>query len=323
MLDDASQTANETRGASAMERPVEFKSKGTKLRGVLNMPDGAGPHPLLVMAGGWCYVKEIVMPTYAAELAAVGCATLRFDYRGFGESDGERRQHIDPWAQIEDYRNALSFAASIDGIDAGRLGAWGISYSGGHALILPAIDARVRCAISVIPVIDGYESMRLVHGYGKGRFAKLEQALMEDRERRARGEPEQMIPHNVPDPDQALCTWPFTTSYKFFSSARETFAPNYQSLSTMESTELLMQYSVADYLKRNLNTPTQMLIVEGDEHTPWDLQVDAFHKIGSVRKELSVMSKVTHIGLYSQQDFQREAARRNARFVSLHLVQGR
>jgi pimeloyl-ACP methyl ester carboxylesterase len=272
------------------------------------------------MAGGWCYVKEIVMPTYATELAAVGCATLRFDYRGFGESDGDRRQHIDPWAQIEDYRNALSYAAGLSGVDAERLGVWGISYSGGHALILPAIDSRVRCAISNIPVIDGYESMRLVHGYGKGRFAKLEKALMEDRERRVRGEPEQMIPHNVPDPDKALCTWPFTTSYSFFSSASATFAPNYNALSTIESVELLTHYSVNDYLKRNLNTPTQMLIVEGDEHTPWDLQVKAFNNIGSVRKELSVMSKVTHIGLYSEKNFTVEAAKRNARFVREQLV---
>ncbi len=306
-----------------MEKQVTFKSQGTSLRGVLNMPEGPGPHPLLVMAGGWCYVKEIVMPTYAAELAAVGCATLRFDYRGFGESDGDRRQHIDPWAQIEDYRNALSYAATLDGVDTERLGVWGISYSGGHALILAGIDARVRCAVSVIPVIDGFESMRLVHGYGKGRFAKLQQALAEDRERRARGEPEGHIPHNVPDPDLALCTWPFQTSYKFFSSARETFAPNYQSKSTLESTELLCQYSVIDYLKRNLNTPTQMLIVEGDEHTPWDLQVDAFNQIRSVNKELSVMKKVTHIGLYAQKEFQLQAAARNADFVRRHLVEPR
>lgn len=81
-----------------------------------------------------------------------------------------------------------------------------------------------------------------------------------------------------------------------------------------------MQYSVNDYLKRNLNIPIQMLVVEGDEHTPWDLQVEAFNKIGSTRKELSVMRKVTHIGLYSQMDFQVEAARRNARFVKANLI---
>ncbi len=304
-----------------MEKNVEFMSKGIKLVGVLNMPEGDGPHPLLVVAGGWCYVKEIVMPTYAAELAAVGCATLRFDYRGFGDSDGVQRQHIDPWMQIEDYRNALSFAATLPEVDAERLGVWGISFAGGHALILAGIDPRVRCAVSVIPVIDGYESMRLVHGYGKGRFAKLEAAIMEDRERRSRGEPEGHIPHNVEDPDKELCVWPFQPSMKFFSSARESYAPNYNRMSTVESAENLMQYSVMSHLKRNLNTPTQMLIVEGDEHTPWDLQVEAFNRIPSVNKELSVMKKVTHIGLYSSDDFKTQAAKRNAKFVRQHLVE--
>ena len=304
-----------------MEKQVEFYSEGTKIVGVLNMPEGDGPHPLLAMAGGWCYVKEIVMPTYAAELAKVGCATLRFDYRNFGESSGERRQHIDPYRQIEDYRNALSYAATLPGVDTNRLGIWGISYSGGHALILAGIDSRVKCAVSVIPVIDGYESMRLVHGYGKGRFSRLEKALLEDRERRARGEKESFIPHNVPDPEAEMCVWPFESSYKFFSSARETFAPNYDRLATAESTELLMQYTVTGHLHRILNTPIQMLVVEGDTHTPWDLQVKAFNAIPSNNKELTVMKSVTHIGLYSSVDFQTQAGKRNAEFVRRHLVE--
>ena len=305
-----------------MEQKVEFFSKGVKLRGVMRMPEGKGPHPLLIVAGGWCYVKEIVMPTYAEQLAAVGCATLRFDYRGLGDSDGEPRQHLDPWAQIEDYRNALSFAAGLPGVDKERLGVWGISYSGGHALILAAIDPRVRCAIANIPVIDGYESMRLVHGYGKGRLAALLRLIAEDRERRARGEAGGFIPHNTADPDKELCTWPFTTTYEYFLRARNSFAPNYQSRSTIESTEMLMQYTVDPYLKRIYYMPVMMLVVEGDEHTPWDLQVDAFNRIGSVRKELAVMTKgVTHVGMYANQDLQTRAARRNAEFVRKHLVE--
>lgn len=305
-----------------MEKRVEFVSKEVKLQGVLRIPDGRGPHPLLVMAGGWCYVKEIVMPAYAEELAAAGCATLRFDYRFLGESGGEPRQHLDPWAQIEDYRNALSFAAGLPGVDPNRLGVWGISYSGGHALILAAIDARVRCAISNIPVIDGFEAMRLVQGYGRGRFAAFARVVAEDREKRARGEPGGMIPHSVPDPEKEICVWPFTTSYEFFSSARKSFAPNYQHDSTIESAEMLMQYSVDPYLKRIYHTPVQMLVVEGDEHTPWALQIDAFHRIASVRKDLAVLSEgVTHIGMYARQDLKLRAAKSNAAFVRKHLVE--
>ena len=302
-----------------MEKKVEFKSKGEILRGVLNVPDGEGPFPLLLMAGGWCYVKEIVMPTYAEEMAAVGIASLRFDYRGLGESDGAQRQQLDPWQQIEDYRNAISYVATLPEVDTSRIGVWGISYSGGHVLILAATDPRVKCAISNIPVIDGYECMRLVHGYGKGRFAALCKLIADDRDRRFRGEQGGLIPHNSSDPDREICTWPFTTSYEFFSRAAKTFAPNYLGRSTIESTEMLMSYSVADYLKRILNVPTQVQIVEGDEHTPWDMQIRGFHQIASARKELSVIPKATHIGLYSRKDLQVLAARRNAAFARKYL----
>jgi len=303
-----------------VEKKVEFLSKGCKLRGVLRVPEGKGPHPTLVMAGGWCYVKEIVMPTYAEKLAEAGCATLRFDYRYLGESEGEPRQHLDPWAQIEDYRNALSFAATLPEVNEDRMGVWGISYSGGHVLILAALDSRVKCAVSNIPVIDGFESMRLVHGYGKGRFAALCRVIEEDRERRYRGEPVGYIPHNTADPDKDICTWPFTTSYAFFSNAGKTFAPNYQGRSTTESTELLMAYTVYDYLPRIYNTPLLMQIVEGDEHTPWDLQVEAFNRIGSVNKELAVLKKSTHIAIYSKQEQQVRSAMINAAFVKNRFV---
>ena len=83
---------------------------------------------------------------------------------------------------------------------------------------------------------------------------------------------------------------------------------------------MLMQYSVYDYLKRIYFTPVQMLIVEGDEHTPWDLQVNAYNQIGSVRKELAVMTKATHIGMYAKLEFQVRAAKRNAEFVKKYLI---
>ena len=80
------------------------------------------------------------------------------------DTDGTPRQHLDPWMQIEDYRNAISFATKQPDLDPARVGIWGISYSGGHVLILGAVDRRVRAVSSIVPVIDGYESMRLSHG---------------------------------------------------------------------------------------------------------------------------------------------------------------
>jgi uncharacterized protein len=134
---------------------IEFASEGTTCRGWLFVPDGEGPFPAVALAGGWCYVRELVMPYYARAFAEAGLASLVFDYRNLGVSDGEPRQHLDPWGQIRDYRNALSFLERRGDIDADRLAVWGISYSGGHALILGATDPRVKCLVSQIPVVDG------------------------------------------------------------------------------------------------------------------------------------------------------------------------
>jgi hypothetical protein len=36
----------------------------------------------------------------------------------------------------------------------------GLSVSGGHALVVPAIDRRVRCTISLVPMVTGEGTMR-------------------------------------------------------------------------------------------------------------------------------------------------------------------
>ena len=142
---------------------VEFRSEGPTVRAWFYKADGDGAGPPVVLAGGWCYVREIVMPTYAQAFAQAGVSAMIFDYRNLGVSDGDNRQHLDPWAQIRDYQNAISFLERREDVDPNRIGVWGISYSGGHALILAAIDPRVKSIVSQIPVIDGYENMRRAH----------------------------------------------------------------------------------------------------------------------------------------------------------------
>ena len=53
-------------------REVEFKSENPKemIRADLFTPgEGKGPWPVIIMGGGWCYVKELIMP----ELWAARC----------------------------------------------------------------------------------------------------------------------------------------------------------------------------------------------------------------------------------------------------------
>src|SRR5215207_10522315 len=143
-----------------MREDVEFDAAGVRLRGWLYLPDEPRePVPAIVMAHGFSAVKEMYLDAYAEVFAEAGLAVLVFDNRNFGASEGEPRGEIDPWAQIRDYRHAITYARSLPEVDRERIGIWGSSYSGGHVLVVGAIDRRVRCVVSQLPLITGYRNL--------------------------------------------------------------------------------------------------------------------------------------------------------------------
>jgi len=300
-----------------MPLDVEFNCDGDTIRGHLYLPPGKGPFPAVVMAGGWCYVKELVQPEYARVFAAAGIAALVFDYRRFGTSSGEPRQHIDPWAQIEDYHTAISYAESRPEIDPRRIGIWGISYSGGHVLIVGATDPRVRCIVSNIPVVDGWLTMKQVHGALA--FRALQARILEDRRLRlAKGEYGYM-PMSTEEPAQVLSTWPFPEVTRAFLQFRSGPAPNHEHRNTIASTELLMRYDVRPYLRRILNVPTFMSVAEGDDITLWEAEIEVFNQIATAQKRLFVCRDTSHMTLYSNQSRLEMLAEQGREFLVEHL----
>jgi cephalosporin-C deacetylase-like acetyl esterase len=300
-------------------RDVEFLSEGETVRGWLYVPDGDGPFPAVVLAGGWCYVRELVMPYYAQAFAERGIAALVFDYRNLGVSDGEPRQHLDPWMQIRDYQNAVSYLTTLADVDAERLGAWGISYSGGHVVVLAAIDPRVKVIVSQIPVVDGYENMRRVHGTMG--YRRLWAEILEDRERRfADPQGRLHIPHATAEPDRDLSTWPFPETYHTFKALKESEAPLYQNSSTVESVDLLLNYDIIPFARRVYDTPTLMIVAEGDDLTLWDLEIGAYNALPTAKKRLHVLPHTTHMTLYSDQSKLQVAAGEATAWFAEHLL---
>ena len=95
-----------------MRRDVTFFSQGEACSGWLYVPDGLGAGqkaPAVVLANAISAVKEITLPHYAERFAAAGFAALAFDYRRFGASAGEPRNHLVPHDQQEDVRNAVTW----------------------------------------------------------------------------------------------------------------------------------------------------------------------------------------------------------------------
>ena len=301
-----------------MAEDVEFQSDGQTVRAHLYLPDGPGPHPAVVMAGGWCYVKELVQPDYAKVFAKAGVAALVFDYRNFGTSDGEPRQHIDPWSQIEDYKNAISYVETRSEIDPERIGVWGISYSGGHVLIVGATDPRVKCVVSNIPVVDGLTTMRLVHG--SIGFRSLQTTMLEDRRTRSNTGEYGYMPMSSADPTAELVTWPFPEVTSAFNHLKATEAPNHEHRNTIASVELLCNYSVLHYAKRIVNVPTLMTVAEGDDITIWDEEIAVYNAIATPKKRLFVFDHTSHMTLYSNKSRLEIAAEQGREWLVKHLV---
>jgi fermentation-respiration switch protein FrsA (DUF1100 family) len=295
---------------------IRIPSGSDELEALLFLPDAEPPYPFVVMAGGWCYVKELVQPLFAEVFAASGLGALIFDYRTFGGSSGEPRRHIDPAMQIEDYRNALSYLESRSDVDADRLAAWGISYSGGHVLILGALDDRVRAVCSIVPVIDGWDNLRISHGTVS--FRALLAALREARARLYATGEHTYIDHQ-PEHLGAVGTFPFPHSRETFKRLTASEGPGYVGRATAASTELLLAYSVRPFLSRLVATPTLMCLAEGDDHTHWDLAAQAFDEIPGTRKQLHVVPRAGHLTLYEDVDVRRSVAAAASQFFLAHL----
>lgn len=303
------------------KRSVEFKSEGVTIRGDFYVPDKKkGPFPCLVMAGGWCYVKEIVIPHYAKYYIDQGIACLLIDYRFFGGSDGEPRQHLDPWKQIEDYKSGVSYAETLPEVDPERIGVWGISYSGGHVFIVGATDPRVKLIIGMVPVIDGYEMLKRAHGTMA--YRDLMKAIIDDRRKRFLNPDDRgHIPMSAVDHWKTLSSLPWPEVYEVFTKIQQTEAPLHKHWNTIESVELCLMYTIKPYLPRIVDTPSMMILGEGDDFTQWDQEVMAFHDIGTQKKELFIVPKTSHMTLYSNLTSLELAGKKGAAFAAKYLVE--
>lgn len=166
-------------GVSAKE--VTWYSEGIACWGKIFYPrdfSESGSFPGVVLAHGWTGT-HVSLEKYAARFAGKGLAAMVIDYRGWGNSGGFvsliddiptddqrrfyeltanvqiKRTRLIPWKQVEDYRNAISFLQGEPGVDHNRIGVWGSSFSGGHVVVVAAIDSRVKAAVGQIPAVSG------------------------------------------------------------------------------------------------------------------------------------------------------------------------
>jgi len=278
---------------------VEFNAEGTTLRGWLYRPQGDGPVPGVVMAHGFSATKEMYLDSFGEVFAEAGLAALVFDNRNFGASDGEPRYEIDPWAQVRDYRHAITYLQSMAGIDRDRIGVWGSSYSGGHVLVLGAIDKRIKAVVSQVPLISGFKNVqRLVRS---DFLPGLRATLDLDREARFAGKEPGMIPVVAEDP-LAPSSLPTPDSWQWFTETGNTRAPSWHNAVTLRTLEMLMEYEPGTYIDRVAPTPLLLVVAAGDVLVPAELALEAYERALEPKK--LVILPGGHFGAYTGPDFE-------------------
>ena len=256
-----------------MRDDIEFKAEdGTNLRGWLYRPDGAaGPSPTIVMAHGFSGVKES-LDGFAEVFRSAGLAVLVYDNRNYGASDGEPRLHVNPYKQVADFRDAITYAGSLDEVDQDRIGVWGTSYSGGHVLMVGANDRRVRCVVSQVPFVSGHQNA--ARAFRADTWGELQHRFAADRRAQVAGAAPAMMPIFSEDP-AAVVALPPAVSAEFLQASFDD-APAWRNEVTLRSVEMFTEYEPASFVPFLSPTPLLMIIAAKDRVAIAELALAAY-----------------------------------------------
>lgn len=279
----------------ANRHDIEFDAEGVTLRGWFYGAAGrSGAGPTVVMAHGFSAVKEMYLDSFAEVFADAGLNALVFDNRNFGASDGEPRQEIDPWQQVRDYRHAITYAQTRDDVDANRIGVWGSSYSGGHVLVVGAIDRRAKAVVAQVPLVSGSANIgELVRADFRAGFRQM---FDEDRAARFEGKEPAMVPVVAEDP-LAPSALPTPDSWAWFTETGKSRAPAWRNEVTLRTVEMLGEYEPVSYIERISPTPLLMLVAADDHLTPAHLAIAAYDQAREPKKLL--LEAGGHFGAYT------------------------
>lgn len=269
---------------------VRFHGPAAALAGTLKLPDGDRPFPAVSHGPGWLGLRgaKLYQPYHDALLDA-GIAVFAFDYRGFGDSEGDAT-YLDPADQVEDWRAANNYLETRPEIDARRIGVLGSGGTGGgNAIAIAATDERVRAVVSQVPIADGRDWLRRMRR--EHEWLEFLDRVEADRKRRVvTGESELVAVREeimVPTPERRMTTIKADVDRRVPSEVQ------------LASAEAIMAYRPIDLVDRIAPRALMLICVERDATTPEDHAIDLYERAGSP-KRLVVQTGTTHYAAYEQ-----------------------
>ncbi|QOR70691.1 prolyl oligopeptidase family serine peptidase [Ruania alkalisoli] len=268
---------------------VEFYSEGEPIAGLWRRPDGTAPVRAIVQGPGWLGLKDAnLYVRYHEALVAAGFGVLVFDYRGFGDSGGDRGI-ISPGAQLRDLINAVTYLTTREDVDADAIGVFGTGGTGGgNAVLLAEADDRIRAAVSQVPVADGRDwlhRMRQEHEW----LTFLKDLDVDRKERVLTGHGRMVHPREeimVPTPERRATTVKSDVDGRIPSSV------------PLACAEEILAYQPIEAAGR-LSTPLMIVAVEADATTPTD-HAERLYAAARGPKALLMQRHTTHYAAYDR-----------------------
>jgi uncharacterized protein len=134
---------------------VMFACGNIQLEGELQIPDGEGTFPAVVvchphpLSGG--DMNSNVVLAICSALVKISIASLRFNFRGVGNSGGS---YADGLGEKDDVKAALDFLSTIEKVDSKRIGLAGYSFGGLVAASVAIEDKRIKQLALISPALN-------------------------------------------------------------------------------------------------------------------------------------------------------------------------
>jgi pimeloyl-ACP methyl ester carboxylesterase len=268
-------------GVGMLEEKVVFQSDGLRLCGVLSFPREQSPnkrYPAMMVLHGFGSNKDSTRCVDPCRfLSALGYATLRFDMRGCGESEGEPRRVI-CLEQVSDTRSAISFLAAHANIDPDRIGCMGSSFGGAVTIYTAGIDPRIAAVISVGGWGDGVAKFRRQHS-SPGAWERFIGMLEEGKRHRDATGQSLMVPRFdiVPIPEEL----------------RHKVAKGSHLMFPAETAQSMYDFRAIDVVAKIAPRPLLLLHPSVDSVTPTEQSIELFRHAGQPT-ELHLFAGMDH-----------------------------
>jgi fermentation-respiration switch protein FrsA (DUF1100 family) len=277
-----------------MKRPVTFYSEGVKLVGDVYYPDELQPGDTragIVLCHGYTGVKDLYLPDNARVLNEAGYVAMTFDYKGWGESGGERTR-LAPFSRVADVQAAMTLLGALPEVDDQRIGLYGTSYGGATVVWAGAIDARAACIVSVVGIGHGARWMRSVRRPDEWRD------LLE----RARADRVQRVLHGKSEfVDRAEILLPDRQSAELAAAARRD-NPHAVNTLPLEYVDETLQFHPEWVVDKIAPRPILFITTDDDRLVPPEESTHLYARAGEPKK-LVVLKGYGHYEVYADPAF--------------------